>query len=205
MRALHRRSALREESGFSLMEVMVALGLMAIVMSAAGMLFIRSLSSGKQQEQRQVASGLADQGLEIVRAHDPQTILNGRTQSQIDAQWASPGPINLTQSNKPTAVGSGAAVIPTTPTTYVVAGTTYSVNTIIGTCYVPATGSSSSPGASACVKTSTTGAALLYRVSVSVTWAAGHGAGCQVGLGVCSVVSDTLISPSGDPMFNNNP
>ena len=138
-----RRPVQADDSGFSLVEVIVALGLLAIVMSAASMLFIRSLAQDKQQQQRQAASQLADQGIELVRAHDPKTILNGRTQAQIDAQWGSPGPINLSQSTKPTAVGSGTAIVPATPTTVVVAGTKYSVNTIIGICYAGRPGASS--------------------------------------------------------------
>lgn len=188
-----RRPVQADDSGFSLVEVIVALGLLAIVMSAAGMLFIQSLAGDKQQQQRQVASQLADQGIQLVRAHDPKTILNGRTQAQIDAQWASPGPIVLNQSTKPTAVGSGAAIVPTTPTTVVAGGTTYSVNTIIGICYAGTT------GASDCVATGTTG--KLYRVAVSVTWNSARGTGCTAG--VCSVVADTLIDPSADPTFNN--
>jgi type II secretory pathway pseudopilin PulG len=173
---------------------MVALGLLAIVMSAASMLFIRSLATDKQQQQRQVASQLADQGIQLVRAHDPKTILNGRTQAQIDAQWASPGPVNLSQTTKPTAVGSGTAIIPTTPTAVTAGGTKFSVNTIIGICYAGTT------GVSDCKPTGTAG--KLYRVAVSVTWNGSHGNGC-VG-GTCSVVADTLIDPSAEPTFNNS-
>lgn len=190
---LSRRLAQADDSGFSLVEVIVALGLLAIVMSAAGMLFIQSLAGDKQQQQRQVASQLADQGIELVRAHTPNSILNGRTQSQIDTQWASPGPISLSQSTKPTAMGSGSAIVPTTPTSVVAGGTTYSVNTIIGICYAGTT------GVSDCKPTGTTG--KLYRVAVSVTWNAAKGSGCTAG--VCSVVADTLIDPSADPTFNN--
>jgi hypothetical protein len=173
---------------------MVALGLLAIVMSAASMLFIRSLAHDKTQQQRQVATQLADQGIQLVRAHDPKTILNGRTQAQIDAQWASPGAINLSSSTKPTAVGSGAAIIPTTPRTAVAGGTSYSVNTIIGICYAGKTGATSD-----CLATGTGG--KLYRVAVSVTWNGSHGNGCTNG--TCSVVAATLIDPSADPTFNN--
>jgi prepilin-type N-terminal cleavage/methylation domain-containing protein len=190
----NRRLVRSDDSGFSLIEVIVALGLLAIVMAAASTLFIRSLAQDKQQQQRQVASQLADQGIQLVRSHDPKTILNGRTQAQIDAQWASPGPIVLSQSTKPTAVGSGTAIIPTTPTTVVAGGTKYSVNTIIGICYAGTTGTSN------CVATGTTG--KLYRVAVSVTWNGAHGNGCSAG--TCSVVADTLIDPSVDPTFNNS-
>lgn len=180
------------------MEIMVALGLIAIVMAAAGTLFIQALQNSKQQQQRQVASILADQAIEVVRAHLPSTLLNGRTQAAMDTQWASPGPIDLSQSNEPTAVTTGTLVVPTTAQTSVVDTTTYSINTIIGYCWAAKT------LASDCLKSSTTGPVKLYRVAVSVTWTAGHGTKCTMGNGTCSVVADTLIDPSSDPTFNNN-
>jgi type II secretory pathway pseudopilin PulG len=180
------------------MEVMVALGLIAIVMAGAGTLFIQSMQSSKQQQQRQVASMLADQAIEMVRAHLPSTLLNGRTQVSMDTQWASPGPIDLSQSNEPTAVTTGTLVVPTTKQTYVVGTTSYSVNTIIGYCWAAKSGSST------CLKSSTTGPVKLYRVAVSATWSAGRGAKCTMGNGTCAVVTATLIDPSSDPTFNNN-
>jgi prepilin-type N-terminal cleavage/methylation domain-containing protein len=185
------------DAGFSLIEVMVALAILAVVLTASSVQFIGALKAGKRQQQRTQAVSLADQAIEVARDAVPTKLLWGRTQTAIDTQWASPGPINLTQSIKPTAPGSGTTeTIPSTAQTVTIKGTAFAVNTIIGQCYIPVSATTN------CTKTSSTGATLIYRASVSVTWTGGSG--CSGANGQCSVVEATLVDPSVDPLFNNN-
>jgi type II secretory pathway pseudopilin PulG len=186
------------------MEVIVALGLLAVVITPASLLFIRSMQSSKLDEQRQAAAMVANETLEVVRSRNPTTLLNGRKASDVDAQWKNPGPINLANANEPTLVDTnGTTVVPATPQFSTVAGVKYTVNTIIGICYAPTSTTNSTT--TSCDKTNSPGTSQMYRVAVSVTWNAGHGYSCSGNGGLCSVVADTLIDPAlSDPLFNNN-
>jgi type II secretory pathway pseudopilin PulG len=186
------------------MEVIVALGLLAVVITPASLLFIRSMQSSKLDEQRQAAAMIADETLEMVRSHDPTTLLLGRKATDVDTQWKNPGPIDLSQTQEPTLTDTGGTnVIPATKQTTMVGGVQYTVNTIVGLCY--AATSTASSNATTCVKTNAPGTSQMYRVLVSVTWSAGHGYTCSGNGGLCAVVVNTLIDPQlGDPLFNNN-
>lgn len=195
----------RSDDGFSLVEVIVALALLAVITMPASLLFIQSMQTSKMDEQRQSAAMIANETLEVVRSRNPTTLMNGRKATDVDTQWKNPGPINLANTNEPTLVDTGGTtVIPATAQTSTVGGVKYTVNTIIGTCYAP-TGTPNSITTS-CDKTNAAGTSPMYRVAVSVSWSAGRGYSCPTKTsGLCSVVTDTLIDPAlGDPQFNNN-
>lgn len=186
------------------MEVVVALGLLVVVITPASLLFIKSMQASKLDEQRQAAAMIADETLEMAKSRNPTTLLNGRKATDVDTQWKNPGPINLAQSAEPPLVDTtGTTFIPATATTSVVGGVTYTVNTILGLCYTPT--STANSVTTSCDKTNAAGTSLMYRLMVSVTWSAGHGARCSTSTGLCNVLTDALIDPAnGDPLFNNN-
>ena len=57
----HREPASCDDAGFTLVEVVVALGLVLVVMTATAAFFVRSLHSTDGSQQRQAAVALADQ------------------------------------------------------------------------------------------------------------------------------------------------
>jgi hypothetical protein len=141
-----------------------------------------------------------------VRSHDPTKLLDGRSATDITTQWNNPGPVSLAQSNKPTGGDpTSTNFIPATPQYSTVAGVKYTVNTILGFCYAPTGTAAVSNTSTTCDKNNVIGTSVMYRVSVSVSWSAGHGYSCSGAGGLCTVVADTLIDPAvGDPLFNNN-
>lgn len=76
MRPGHRASA----AGFSLIEVIVALGLLVTVMATTAGFFTTSLKQSNGQTQAQEAAVLADQQLDYTRSVTSGALLSGRTQ-----------------------------------------------------------------------------------------------------------------------------
>jgi prepilin-type N-terminal cleavage/methylation domain-containing protein len=89
----------RSDDGFSLVEVIVALALLAVITMPASLLFIQSMQTSKMDEQRQSAAMIANETLEVVRSRNPTTLMNGRKATDVDTQWKNPGPINLANTN----------------------------------------------------------------------------------------------------------
>ncbi len=187
------------DGGFTLIEVVVSLLLLAIVSTAALGLFIRSLASGDVQSQRQQAVELASQQIELVRALPVHSLVTGRTQAEVDALWASPGAVDTSQSAKlwdPLATATTADTVPTVRTV-TLNSVNYTVKTFVDRCYEAATGASCGP-------TAGSGAVAMIRVAVGVTWSPGSTSVCGTATGSCGYAATTLFDPSSDPTFNNH-
>jgi prepilin-type N-terminal cleavage/methylation domain-containing protein len=198
-----RRPAVRRASdrdgGFTLVEVVISLLLLSIVSAAALGLFLKSLGSGDLQVQRQQAVELANRELEQMRTLPARTLAGGRTQAEVDALWAAPGPVDTSQDVElwdPTANVSSVDVVPITQTE-VVDHVSYTVSTFVDTCYLAVDGSS-------CGTTSGAGRGAVIRVAVGVTWGPGADRGCGTASGACGYVATTLVDPSLNPTFNTN-
>jgi prepilin-type N-terminal cleavage/methylation domain-containing protein len=188
------------EGGFTLIEVLVAITLIAIVMGALTTVFISVIAASGRQVGRQTAVQLGDDGVELVRALKGSAILDGRDQSSSDSQWASPVAgagsylADMTEAYDGTAAkGSGqGAALPTTAKSAVINSITYQQNWYVGTCWQPSTGGS-------CVVGKMSGGVAFYRVVVVVTWPDRH---CS---STCSYATSTLVSAAAsDPVFNAN-
>jgi len=191
----------RSDAGFSLMEVVVALGIILVVMTFSLAFFIRSMQGTALQQQRQAAVAVADQAMELTRsvpASKPLTgtvspLLAGRDESRVDAQWASPGSVVTSQSVRqfdPDATSTSMPLVPFS-TTSVVNNVSYPVRTFVDGCYLDSTG--------ACGPTPNTH--LMYRVTVEVNWQPKADQSCSGVGGPCAYVVSTLRDPSPDVSF----
>ena len=198
------------DDGFTLVEVVVALGLLSVLLAAVGVLFVGGLRHGATLQRRQSAVSVAAQALEAARAVSTTAdgngctkLMQGRTKATVDVQWAAaPGAVTtVTDEAWTPAACSGTIVLPlqglpgalgtvTNPVT--VGGQSYAVSTYIGTCVLTAAQdnclrSASVPG----------GTTTMYRIVARVTWS---GSGCDTTL--CEYSASTLVDKSTDPVFN---
>lgn len=171
-----RYTGLRDDRGFTLLEVLVSLLIVAIVMTAMVTFFVSTTAVLAQQRDRQAAVQLADDGMELVRAKGT-AVAAGRSAGTVSPV----GGVDLSGMNQLDIVGAGAQL--PLQTTSTVAGVTYQRYTYVGTCFEPASGG----GPVTCTKA--TGDVEFYRVVVAVAW---QGRGCTGG--TCTYVSATLIS-----------
>ncbi|MEO7015159.1 MAG: type II secretion system protein, partial [Leifsonia sp.] len=206
------------DSGMTLVEVIVAIAILAIVTSASVGLIISSSASAATIQRRQVALTIASGALESVSAQPALAVattnglsylFTGRSQTGVMARWTpmsgQPGVSQTYPTWDPNAASAKSIVIPYTWTppstssqntsTYAANGTTYTASMLLGTCYQPLSGTggcSTVPGASA--TTTPVGYTPLVRAIVVVSWTAG--ADCVKS--ACSYVASTLLDPNSD-------
>jgi prepilin-type N-terminal cleavage/methylation domain-containing protein len=199
-----------DDGGFTLVEVVIAMVLLTLLLTSAGVLFIGGLKHGAGLQRRQTAVVLAQQAIEAARAvsavADAQgcvKLLQGRTKALVDAQWST-APTGVTsvtdEAWMPTGC-SGSIVLPlqgavagmgTVTDPVVVGGQPYTLTTYVGTCVLTAT-------RDACLRDAAVpaGTTTMYRVVTRVTWS---GTGCDTS--TCTYSTSTLFESSPDPVFN---
>jgi len=201
------------DSGFTLIEVIVALAILSLLSTSLLTLFIRAMATADGNSDRQAATSVANQVLENARTVSPRipdggaagnsAIVRGRFSTAVTTQWnAATGTALLTplgQTDKvwdPTATSGSTPTVPLS-STVLVGTTTFTAQTYLGTC-MRAAGTAST----ACVPTAgaPAGSVLMFRVIVSVTW--GTATACSGG--PCQYVVSSLIDPSSDKTFNTN-
>jgi type II secretory pathway pseudopilin PulG len=224
LEALYRRlraASRSDEVGFSLIEVIVALTLLLFIMSASVVFFVRSLQVSGLQQQRQAATALGEQQLELARNVIPNELLCGRTQTNVNAAWTA-GLASTSNELKAELAATATAqdwTLPTPPTshpacgdpgwvagteaiasgqtTVVVGSTTFKYQVFIGDCWV--VGTTCSNGSTAPY----IGANLLkyvYRIVVAVSWTPKAGQSCATGL-TCYFVDESLRDWHSDPTY----
>lgn len=197
------------EGGFSLVETIVALGIMGVVMAAVTPFLIQSVILVHLQRTTQAATRIAGDAIEQARALQGASLLKGRGVSRATAQWqAAPVAIQpylagMALAWDPTlsspASDSGVqAALPTQAVVVTMGGVTYTKNFYVGRCREQAGVANGS-----CRPTDQADAdpavadVPFFRVVVAVTW---NHRGCKAGL--CSYVTSTLISSALDSRFN---
>jgi prepilin-type N-terminal cleavage/methylation domain-containing protein len=187
-----------EDSGFTLLETIVAIGLISTVMAAVSTFMIESLRVTDQQRVKQVAIQLAAGAVDFARNLEPTTLRTGRVPGLVDTTVSGQIPgltahLNeMEQLNVPAAGVS--ALLPLTPATTTVNKVGFTQYWFLGRCWQPAVGGTCTgpPGA--------TGSLQFYRVVVAITWAAK-----PCGNRPCAYITSTLInSIMTDPKFNTN-
>jgi prepilin-type N-terminal cleavage/methylation domain-containing protein len=197
------------DSGMTLVEVMVAISIIAVVALAAGSLTILGLNSSTTQERREIAVTIASGAMESVNAQSAKAIaasgvsglFTGRSKAASDTAWALNktilGAAQTYETWDSTANGSSVPTIPTVAQKVTLSGTDFSVTTLIGTCYQPVAGGdctiiSGSPTTPPAVIPATV--TNLVRVIVIVRWSAGTA--CKVS--GCSYATSSLFDPHED-------
>lgn len=185
------------EDGMSLVEVIVALVILAVIMTSSALFFINGLKNSSLQSQRQTAVTLANQALEAVQAVKPENLLKGRTVNDVNGLGTKPagdlagGNIDLAS----TAVDGWADdVVKANPDPVNVAGMAYTIKTFIDLCYLNSDGT----GKQSC--TTTVSPKTIYRATVAVMWTP-RTVSCPGG---CRYAASVLIDKQLDPQFNSN-
>ena len=204
MRIVTRRRRVHagEDGGFTLIETVVALGLLMVVMLSTAGFFVSSLKESSGQTQAQEAALLANQQLEYTRSVAAGSLLTGRTQAAVQTAITNKGVTDLgnddlTNGNyDPDATSTSSQVVPITMTQKV-DGASYTITTFIDRCYV-VYGTTTTGG---CVRNQPSPSnGWMYRITANVAWSLGGGRACVSGK--CQFVASTLRDPGSDPCFN---
>ncbi|AWB90011.1 type II secretion system protein [Salinibacterium hongtaonis] len=199
------------ESGMSLIEVVVAIGILGILSTVSLGFYMTSMESASAHQRRELAITVANESMEIIQGWNSNVIsattvsalLTGRNQALVQAQWlAAPAVSGLAQSYPtwdPTATASATQAVPLARTV-TRSGTEFTSHVYIGKCFKAITSGQctklaafpSTPPATA--PAGTTG---MLRVVVVVRWTAG----CDSG---CSYETSTLIDSSTDLEWNTS-
>jgi prepilin-type N-terminal cleavage/methylation domain-containing protein len=196
------------DAGFTMVEMIVALVIIGIVMTALGSFFVTTVSATARQGTSQSAVQLADDGVEQARALQGVSVVNGRDCASSTTQWGSPvtgvAPYETDMTmacDSAAANGAGAtASLPTTGKTTTVNGLTYTQNWYVGSCWQPIGGGACNTLATAPnpVNDPKSVYASFYRVVVAVTWSDSVCKDSQ-----CVFIAATLISNGQyEPLFN---
>lgn len=205
------------DEGFTLVEVIAALAVLAVVSTAALYFFVGGTKAIAQQQRSQSAVTVANEAMEAAFGVDPlltsgsNSLLAGRTSAAVSTAWSAASGYGLTglatsyPAYDPSASAGSTPTIPITQTT-TLDNVVYTVYTLVGTCYrygavngtsAPCglvTGQASDPG------TAPTGAAKMQRVMVLVTW---QGATSTCTGGACSYQAQSLVDPNSDIQWNS--
>ena len=187
-----------------MVEMIVALVIIGIIMTALGSFFVSTVSATSRQGSSQAAVQLADDAIERVRAMDPTAIATGRDQTSSTTQWNAPVTgvaayeTGMSMAYDPNVTSGGAtATLPTVGSPVTVNGLTYKQNWYIGKCWQPWL----SGGSCTVVANPTSNTyASFYRVVVAITWSDSI---CTSS--ACVFIATTLVSNAlNDPQFNSN-
>ncbi len=206
-----RRSAVPGDGGFSILEVMVAIAVIGVVMTAMTPFLAKSMVVVSNQRGEQVAIEVANDALERARALDPSSLLAGRGRQLTENQWnAAPPEVGayLADTERasdpvllPNSTAGAGAPLPTAPVPFILAGTTYLQNWYVGRCWQPRTDPTQAAAAVPdCTTTRTANDVPFFRIVVSVTR---QHASCAPALCV-DYVAATLVNVGTDPTFDIN-
>jgi prepilin-type N-terminal cleavage/methylation domain-containing protein len=212
------RRLLGDDSGFSLMEVIVAIAIMTIVATAAAALSFNGIATSTAEERAQVSTTIANGTLENVSGWstgvDSSTgvisLYDGRGKLAVTNAFSTyasfPGVAQTVAgwdtSLSNTSTSNGVLPIQTPdpnilPVTFTPQnGTNYTVTTLIGTCYEQPAPSTVvvPPTQDNCVATAGASPTPLVRVIVIVMWTAGSK--CKTN--GCFYQASTILDPNSD-------
>ncbi len=222
-----RFRATRDEAGFSLVEVVVAVLLLALVTTAVLPFFLQGITKSSGLQQRQAAVAVANSAMEGARAvvatqqnlGSPTSpalvtgLVRGREQSAVTAQWSGLPPVVTAATTprwdpdpasappNPSADPPTQQVIPLQRTD-TVSGVEYTSDVLIGTCWrlradPSADCSASGPGAVP------TGSIEMVRLVVITRWTSleDRGTASDCGAAGCSYRLVSLVDPTKDPTW----
>ncbi len=190
----------RPDDGFTLLETIVALGIVGTVMASLAVFFTRSATVQHRQADMQVAAQIAAGSMDYVSQLPGENVLLGRTQTAVQAQWQAPAASTYLARTEPAwqdpALPASAAVqgLPTTPETIRMTDDAppYERWWYVGSCWQPPTGGDCvvvPPGLrSQHVR--------MYRVVVAITWPSSICTGGRCEYATTMLTEGTLEDPT---------
>lgn len=219
MRRLHTLlTALRDrDSGMSLIEVIVAISVLAVLATATLGLYLTSQSTSNSHQNRELAISVANEAMEFAAASSVDTLAKGRWQTTANAQWTatvnpatSQSVVGGISSSYPLADSTAnASSVPSIPFTKVPApvfnGTEFQVQTFVGRCFQPTTSTratageckrtSANPSMTPTPTTTPANMAAMIRVIVVVQWTSDSGCTTSILTNPCKYEVSTLVDP----------
>jgi prepilin-type N-terminal cleavage/methylation domain-containing protein len=201
----------------TLIEVIVAISIMAIVATAATALTITGISSSAVLQRREIAVTVANSAMETASAAPAATtsysnsqysqLVSGRSAAEVSSSWPADGGTvsgikNTYQAWDPSPGGNGGEAVPLS-ISVMRSGTTYTAKTYIGTCFQPTSGGDCvrvGGAGSIAPQTVPSGYSSLLRVIVVVSWTAG--ASCKPT--ACQYQTSSLVDAHPDQEWNSN-
>jgi len=153
------------EGGFTLVEVIIALGLISVITASLGVFFSNSIATSRHQTQLQAASRIAGAGMERARGLGGPALLAGRAQCGTCASVSSLAGTYLAGTERWDApVTAATATVPYTnqPESVTVDGIAYQRYWLVGKCWLAAAGGTCS--------TNSTLPIAMVRLVVAVVW-----------------------------------
>jgi prepilin-type N-terminal cleavage/methylation domain-containing protein len=210
---LHPRAD--SDSGMTLIEVVVAIAILAILSTASLGVYLSGLNASSNQQRREIAVTVANESLEIVNgwstgfvaATGKSALYTGRAKVDVQALFTAGAAVPGVTQTYPEWDGTAAATATSATTSdlpitrkVIRSGTEFIANLYIGTCFqAKAGGNCTAPGYPTKPSTVPAGSTSLTRVIVDVRWTAG--ASCAAG---CSYSAVTLIDLNKDLEWNTN-
>ncbi|MCA2215346.1 putative Ig domain-containing protein [Jidongwangia harbinensis] len=207
-----RPAADARDGGFTVLEVMVAIGIIGTLMTALTPFLARSMVVVNDQRSLQATVEVANDAVERVRALDPSSLSSGRSDLATEAQWnAAPPEVQAYLANTQrdfdwqlpvNSVAGERAPLPTTPNRITTDNAVYEQRWYVGRCWqaAPTDRTQAVTAISECTAPETPQATVpFFRAVVSVTRVA---PACDRER--CIYVTATLVSAGGDPTFDLN-
>lgn len=189
-----RRQGLAEgDDGVTLVEVLVALLMLAVVSVSTGAVFVGSLRTTTEQTAQQRAVSVATRAIETVQSVPASQVLVGRRQAAVQALLSSAVMAPLVAQdvtatdNFDTAATLGSVAVIPLQREELLEGKRYTVRTAINTCYL-------SRALQTCGSTVGTDGVRTLRATVNVTWGE---ADCRR----CTYSASALVDKQLDPVF----
>jgi prepilin-type N-terminal cleavage/methylation domain-containing protein len=198
------RGTRRAEDGFTLLETMIALGIVGTVMASLAVFFLRSATIQHRQADMQVAAQIASSSMDYVSELPAENVLLGRTQAAVQAEWQAPGistyldptRTELAWQDPSLPPSSSVQGLPTTPETIRMTNdaTPYQRWWYAGSCWQAKTG-----GGCVVVSSSLRSQYLqMYRIVVAITWPSPDCTSNQCQYLATMLTESTLDDPTWD-------
>jgi prepilin-type N-terminal cleavage/methylation domain-containing protein len=196
-----------DERGMTLIEVVVAVVILALLSTISLNLYITSMTASKTHQNRELAIAVANESMEIVSGWSATTpiadtnvsiLYEGRARADVESRWAAaPADAGLEHTYPAWDPNAPTGSVPKLPFTRdrTFSDTDFVAETFIGTCYQPISGGDCRrlPGVSAAPAAAPSGYTAMTRTTVVVSWDA---ANCDSGS--CQYKATTLLNLNSD-------